>query len=370
MTVERVEVRLLALPLVEPFRAAHGTVATRDLAVLAVDTDRGRGWGECAALPQATYSGEFAADAYRHLAEVVAPTLVGSTVVSGTPVVDPRRPMAAAAVEQALLDVRLRTEGRSLAAELGVAADSRTVPAGAAVGLAPVAEVVASVDRLADEGFGRVKLKVEPGHDLDVVRAVVQAVGRAVEVQVDGNGSFGPEHVSLLIELAAVDGVTAVEQPFAPDDLDSAAELVAAAAIPVVADEAAPDLAAVEQLHRSGALSGVSIKPPRLGGLGPALAVLEACGRLGLAATAGGMIECGLGRRALVALAALDGFDLTGDLSPARRWLGADAWPDLDLSGGRARGRLAVPSTPGVAPDPDPDLLDHLTAARTVVPAA
>ena len=127
----------------------------------------------------------------------------------------------------------------------------------------------------------------------------------------------------------------------------------------MVADEAASSATDVDRLHALGAVSGVSIKPPRVGGIRAATTMLGRCVTAGLPATAGGMVEAGLGRHALAAVAALDGFTLTGDVSPAGRWLAADPWPDLTL----AAGGIVVPRTPGVAPDPDLDVL----AAHTVL---
>jgi O-succinylbenzoate synthase len=264
------------------------------------------------------------------------------------------QPMAKAALEMAVLDAGCRADAISLAAHLG--ATRRTVPAGAAVGLGSIGSIAERVAALARDGFGRVKLKIEPGHDLLAVASVREACP-SMEVQVDANGSYGPGDLGVLTELAAA-GVTAIEQPFPVDDVDSAAALVTAVSVPVIADEGAPSAAEASRLAALGALSGVSIKPPRLGGIGAALDVLDRCVDAGLAATAGGMVEGGLGRHALAAVAAVDGFDLTGDVSPAGRWLAANPWPDLTLT---AAG-ITVPDTPGVAPDPD---LDEL-AAQTI----
>ena len=365
MLVERIELRLLNLPLVEPFVAAHGTTSTREIVVVAVETDIGRGWGECSALPEPTYTEEFAAGAYLILEDELAPRLVGHRLVAGD--VIPRltmvaaNPMAKAALEMALLDVELRADELSLAEHLGVTRDK--VTAGVAVGLGPPEAVAERVALLAAEGFSRVKLKIKPGNDLDVVRAVRAAAG--VEIQVDGNGSYRPGDLEVLVEIAA-QGVSAIEQPFAIGDPSSAAALVQAVGgqVLVVADEAANSVADIDRLHRDGAASAVSIKPPRLGGLAAAVRVVERCRELALTTTAGGMVESGLGRHGLAAVAALDGFDLTGDLSPAHRWLAADPWPDLVLD---PDGTITLPSGPGVAPDPDPDILTHHTIKQTTI---
>lgn len=360
MLIERLEVRLVELPLVEPFKAAHGSIASRQLVVVRVEAGDGVGWGECSALPEPTYTEEFAAGAYVVLEEQLGPRVVGHEVSAAGlasllgDVVG--HPMAKAALEMALLDIELRTADRSLAAHVGATAER--VRAGAAVGLGSEADVAQRVASLAGEGFGRIKIKIVPGHDLHLV-AAVRAMTPSVEIQVDGNGAYGPSDLDLLVELAE-SGVTAIEQPFAVGDNRSAAKLVNRCTIPIVADEAAGSLAAVSHLQERGALSGVSIKPPRLGGIEAAVGLHHWCADHDIAATAGGMVECGLGRHALAAVAALPGFTITGDLSPARRWLEADPWPDLVLNDGS----IVTPSGPGVAPAPDEDVLDHYSTRQ------
>ncbi len=423
--IERVEVRLLSLPMREAFGAAHGTVQRREVTVLRVETDDGHGWGECAALTEATYSDEHAAGAFDLLADTLLPLLVGHRLDAAAALdrlADvPGNPMAKAAVEMALLDVALRSAGRSLASWLADAAYATTrpdpadgpgptdrpgrhngpgpadrpdppdgpelvgggpapasdrgvggslhgtigpratVPAGAVVGLGTPADVADRVAALAAEGFGRVKVKITPGHDREVV-AAVRARCPGLDLHADANGSYRAVDLPLLASLGD-EGLGALEQPFPPEQPGWATELVAASArsgLMVVADEAAVDLAAVQELHRRRALRGVAVKPSRLGGLAAARTLVGWCQAAELALTAGGMVETGLGRHALAALASLPGFTITGDVSPAGRWLAADPWPDLVM----ADGRIEVPSAPGVAPDPDPDVLAHHTLRR------
>lgn len=363
MLIERVEVRLLELPLVEPFAAAHGTTRSREIAVVRVDSDHGHGWGECSALPEPTYTDELAAGAFVFLHEELAPRLVGHQLTAASigdqlSVVE-GHPMARAALEMAVLDIELRAEQTSLARFLGAGVDD--LPAGAAVGLGPIGEVAERAAALAEDGFGRLKVKIAPGHDVEVVEAVLGRVA-GTEVQVDGNGAYDARHLDRLTDLAA-SGIGAIEQPFSPADVEPAARLVERCSIPVVADEAAVSAAAVAHLRSRSALSGVSIKAARLGGILAARDLHDRCVEWGLAVTAGGMVESGLGRHALAALAALPGFTIAGDVSPAGRWLAADPWPDLAMDGGR----ITVPTAAGVAPDPDPAVLDHHTTERTEI---
>ncbi len=367
---DRAEVRLLELPLTEPFVASHGTTHTRTLAVVRISQGQQVGWGECSALPAATYTSEsargaFTALAEQHLPEALSrapePEMSGNQDPTHNLALD--QPMARAAIEMAMLDLHLKAAGHSLADHLGV--QLRSVPAGVSLGLDQVKATAAKVARFADDGFGRVKLKIQPGHDVRLLETV-RAQADNITIQIDANGSYRNEHVEHLASLAHRFGVEAIEQPFAPDDINSATKLVGLVGpsnIHVVADEAAMTIDDVERLDRSSSLTAVSIKPPRFGGIRAAVLAHNLCATRGIAATAGGMLESGLGRHALAAIAGLPHFSIVGDVSPARRWIRTDPWPDLQFS----NGRIAVPIGPGIAPPPDETVLDLLTVEREVI---
>ena len=347
MTPRR-EVRLLGLRLVESLDAAHGTSGggNRPLAVVRLTDGDLTGWGECAALGAVGYTAETAGSAFDLLA-------------GGDPIDPVRHPMAAAAMGMARLDLELRREGRSLAGSLG--AERREVPAGATVGLGPIDEVVGRVDRMVADGYGRVKVKITPGHDTDVV-AAVRSHHPDLDLQVDANGTYGRDDLGALRSLNEV-GVTVIEQPVAVGDEVAATPLVESADAVVVWDESVRSRGDAERLHGAGLLDGVSVKPGPLGGIAVAAELIAWAARREVRVMVGGLLESGLGRHALAALAALAGVNLVGDLSPAGRWLADDPWPDLAMRGGRIR----VPTTPGVAPPPDPDRLDAVTTRRALI---
>lgn len=354
--IEAVDVRLLSIPTVSTLRTARdGGPSTaneerpcpnRELVVIRLqDQDGSMGWGECSALNEVGYSNESALSSFH--------SLTGDR----RPIPD-KLPMAAAAMEMARLDLRLRRAGQSLSSMLET---KRTlVPAGATLGLMSPEDSVTEAGRLMRDGYRRIKVKIGPGGTglggVEVVPALLKMTFPELEIQVDANGSLGEEHLDPLVRLFDL-GVTAIEQPFPVDRPDLAAMLVARTPIPVVADEAAPNLEAAQRLFEQGALSGISIKPPRVGGMSRALELLAWSVGRGIPATAGGMLESALGRHSLAAFAACDGLDLTGDLSPSRRWLATDPWSDLEMS----NGMILVPTEPGVAPLPDPDLIEDLT---------
>lgn len=363
------ELRTVRLPFRAPFRSALGTSRWRDVLLVRVATTEGEGWGECAALGEPTYSAEYVGGAAAVLRVHLVPLLMAATggdveaAGVGLALAAVRgHPMAKAALETAVLDAELRATGLSLARYLG--ATRETVEAGVAVGMSPsVGALLDEVAAAVDEGFGRVKLKIAPGWDVEPVRAVRERFGDDLLVQADANGAYRPSDAA---HLAALDpfALVLIEQPLGPDDLVGSAELARRIRTPVCLDESITSAAVAAGAIAMGAAAIVNIKPGRVGGYLEARRVHDACVVAGVPAWCGGMFETGLARSANLALAALPGFTLPGDLSPPSRYLDGDLAAPLVAEGGR----LAVPDRPGVGPDLLPGALEEHTVASERVP--
>ncbi len=343
----RIEVRLLSLPTLRTLGTAHDNdpAIERQLVVIGIESADGvLGWGECSALNAPTYTHEWAEDSFERLASWAE----GGDAPNAADV-----PMTAAAIEMATLDAELRSTGQSLASSIGATASR--VMAGATIGLGPIGRSVDLARQLVDLGYRKLKVKIDP-HQVDDVAHALSHELTDIELHVDANGSLDESHLMALSGLTW-HGVTAIEQPFAVDRPDLAVELMLGTEATIITDEGAPTLRDAERLLAASAVQAVAIKPPRLGGIAAAVELVEWCRRSDVGVSIGGMLECGLGRHALTAIAALDGFTVTGDLSPARQWLAADPWPDVVM----ANGAVLVPAGSGVAPLPDVELLDRLT---------
>ena len=265
---------------------------------------------------------------------------------------------AKAALSTAVLDAQLRSRGVSLASHLG--AVHTHVDAGVAIGRRErVADLVAEAVGWVALGYRSLKLKIAPGHDLDAVAAVRAEVGSDVAIQVDANGGYSladAEHLAALDAFA----VTSLEQPLAPDALLDHVQLGARLRTPVCLDESITSARVAHDAIALGACSVVSIKAGLVGGLDEAVRAHDACVAANVAARAGGMLETGVGRAALIALAALPGFSVTGDLSASSRYFAEDVTEPFELE----HGRLAVPTGPGIGVVPRPDILARCTVAR------
>jgi O-succinylbenzoate synthase len=338
------------LPLVRPFRTAHGTEGLREVVLLHVTTDAGEGWGECSALSTPGYGEEHAAGSYALLRDRLVPRLLhgGGPDLSGAP------PMARAAVEAALLDAALRGAGTSLARHLG--ATRERVPAGAVIGLHDdVDGLLAAVAAALDAGYRHVKLKVAPGDDAEALRRAREAFP-ALDLQADANGSYTLDDLPALLALDDL-GLVCLEQPLARDDLAGHATLAARLSTPICLDESIGSAQDARRAIAMGACAVVSVKAARVGGLGEAVRVHDACAEAGVDAFVGGMLETGVGRAAAVALAALPGFTLAGDLGASDRYYARDLTEPFVLDDGALR----VPDGPGLGVTVDEDALASCT---------
>jgi O-succinylbenzoate synthase len=352
--VDEIELWRLRMPLVHPLRSALETTATKDTVLVRVRTRDGDGWGECSALTSSSYLGESLDDAYAALREHLAPRVLAG---GGYDDVE-TSPAASAALECALLDLELRTRGRSLADELGATATH--VPAGVVLGLSDdIDAVVTEATRCVEQGYGRVKLKIGRGHDLGSVREVRDAVGADVALQVDANGSYSLDDADELATLDAY-GLQCVEQPLAADAFDDHAELGARMRTPIALDESITSVGSAVAAIEHAACRAVVVKPVRLGGLRAAGRVHDACATRGVPVIAGGMFETGLGRAALVALAAMPNFTLTGDVAASDRYFVEDVTEPFVLDGGALR----VPAGPGLGVDVRLDVVERLSVSR------
>ena len=362
MKIESVELVRVAMPLVSPFRTSFGTQTDRDVLLVHVKGPDADGWGECVAMSDPLYSAEYVDGAQEVTERFLLPRLWAGAEVSAEQVhgrlsAVKGHPMAKAAVEMAILDAELCARGESLAAHLGAVTES--VPSGVSVGITgSVAELIDVVSSYLDAGYVRVKLKIEPGWDIEPVRAVRERFGDDLLLQVDANTAYTLADARHLAELDAF-GLLLIEQPLPEDDVAGHAQLAKVVRTPICLDESITSAAAAADALSRGACSIVNIKAGRVGGYLEARRVHDVCAAHGVPVWCGGMLETGLGRAANLALAALPGFTLPGDISASDRYWRTDITAPFVLEGGHIR----VPDGPGLGVRPDRDVLAAVTTS-------
>lgn len=361
MMIHHVEARVLDMPLRLPFRTSQSLEVSRRAILIRVDTDRGSGWADLAVEDHPIFGHEFIESSRLALRTVLMPALTGDLTAAGVAEALGRvagHRAAKSALEMAVLDAQLRAAGMSLADYLGGTRDR--VRVGVSIGITDTAdELVDLVTGYLEDGYGRIKLKVQPGWDDEPVGRVRAAIGDGVELQVDGNGAYTSADVAHLARLERY-GLTMFEQPFPTADLRSHIRLAAATSVPVCLDEsigsAREALAAIE----SGACSVVNIKPARVGGYLEARRIHDVCAAASIPVWCGGMLESGVGRAQNLALASLPNFLLASDISATDRYFARDITERFDL----VDGALTVPTGPGSGVTVDLDAVEDFTVAR------
>jgi O-succinylbenzoate synthase len=354
------------LPLVRPFRTSFGEMTHKRCVLVRVETDDAEGWGECVADETPDFSGEFNDGVWAVIRNHLAPLALDVEEADARRIelaLDALRgnPMAKAAVIDAVLDAELRGRGESLASWLGATRDR--VPCGVSIGIAASTDALLDqVDGYLEQGYLRIKLKIEPGLDVERVRAV-RAAHPEIALSVDANAAYTLADGDVFGAMEP-ERLLMIEQPLHHEDLVMHAKLQASLETPLCLDESIRSSADAEAALALGACRIVNIKQGRVGGVLEARRVHDVCRARDVPVWCGGMLETGVGRALNLALAAMPGFTLPGDTSASSRYFAEDLTEPFELA---PDGTMAVPSMPGIGVTPIADRLETYGTAREVV---
>jgi O-succinylbenzoate synthase len=365
--IDRIRIITVPVELNAPLRTSDGIHQSRNATLIEVtNTDGVVGWGENVAPTGVHYVGESHPDSVQVMCEQLIPSLASRDVVAKE--MNPNTwwgiegfNFAKHAIESAVWDLWARKENTSLKNLLG--GQRNTIIVGVVVGMSDtIDEVVAECVQRCNEGYQRIKLKISPGHDIEVVRQVRDALGDEYLLQVDANGVYTSEDIEHLGQLGAFN-VQFIEQPFAHDDITSHIELERQGSVRVCMDESISSRTDLVHMLDLGACSVVNIKPSRVGGIGEAVAMHNIVRERGIDAWVGGMLETGIGRASCLAVASLPGFTMTPDLSASHRYFARDITEPFELRDGA----LGVPGGAGIGVVPLSEVLtDDTTVIETV----
>jgi o-succinylbenzoate synthase len=370
MQVCQIGIREIRLPLKEPFRISSGVVQHRRILLLEVmDVSGTSVWSECVAGEEPNYSPETVDTAWLAIREWLAPRLLGTPLTQPADAHDllgrgvRGHRMARAALEMAVWALHAEQHGLSLAAAIGGTRD--TVDVGISLGIQDSPATLADHAAAAlAQGYLRIKLKIEPGADIDYVAAVRQRLGVDAPLMVDANSAYTLDDA---VHLARLDefNLMMIEQPLDADDLVRHAALQRRLRTPLCLDESISSLDRAHDMITLGSGRIVNIKPGRVGGFTTARAIHDLCVAHGIPLWCGGMLESGVGRAYNVALASLPGFTMPGDISPSSRYWERDiVLPEWTTT---EPGRIAVPAPPGIGVAVDTARVDELTVREEVL---
>lgn len=373
MKLESVTVRRLTMEMLTPFTTSFATQTHRDLLIVEAHGEGLVGYGECVAMAAPLYSEEATSLCQVALQEYLLPALVGKEIDHPRRVSEILRPfkrnnMAKSAVEGAVWDLWARQQGLSLAETFG--GTRAQVDVGLSIGIKESeAELVDAVGAAVDTGYRRIKIKIAPGRDLEMLRTVRREFPETL-LMADANSAYTLKDIALFQALDELD-LMMIEQPLAHDDIVDHRHLQSRIRTPICLDESIHSAQDARQAIELGSCRIINVKIGRVGGIAESLEIERICREAGIDLWCGGMLETGVGRLHNVAIASLAGFTLPGDTAPSSRYWAQDIIdPEVTMDAGR----IIVPrqtgrGQAGLGHAVRQDLLEHLTVSSfTVVP--
>ena len=372
--IEQIELRTVRLRLNEPFETSFGRIESRLIFIVGVTGDGLTGWGEVVAAEEPRYSYETVGTARHVIRDYLAPAMLTRPLTDLADLHARFAPfrghnMAKAGLELAYMDLLARTRGVSLSQLIG--GTRPAVAVGVSLGIQPTHDqLFRRVDWYLGLGYQRIKLKIKPGWDIDVVREVRRR-HPDVLLSVDANSAYRIEDLAHLQELDELD-LLMIEQPLDHDDLLDHARMQAELKTPICLDESITSARRAKQALDLGSCRIINIKIGRVGGYSEALAIHDLCFAKGIPVWCGGMLESGIGRAHNIALASLPGFTLPGDISASSRYFARDVIvPPVTVS---ANGFVDVPQGAGLGFDVDQHYLEvnteHVERIKIKTPVA
>ena len=366
--VERIVLRQIHMPLVHFFETSFGRTYQRNIVLVELIAGGVSGWGEATAGENPFYNEEWTESAWLIVRDYVATRILKHRFETAEDVADRTahirgHRMARASVEVAMWDLEARQQDVSLAVQIGGAARTE-IPCGVSIGIQnSVSELIEKIQTEVSAGYQRIKIKIKPGWDVDVIRAVRKEFPD-IRLMADANSAYTLVDADLLKSLDEFN-LMMIEQPLAHDEIFDHAELQAQLRTPICLDECIRTAHQAEQAIRMKACGIINIKLGRVGGFLEARRVHDIAKANGIPVWCGGMLEAGIGRAHNIALATLPNFILPGDVSASKRYWKRDiVSPAIEVS---PQGTIAVSDKPGFGYEVDRDFLKHITVREDIL---
>jgi O-succinylbenzoate synthase len=361
LPIERIETRTIRLPLHEPFETSFGSIDSRLIFLISIHAGGLTGWGEVVAAEEPRYSYETVGTAQHIIRDYLAPAMLAQPVTSlndlATRFASFRgHNMAKAGLELAYVDLLAQVTNQSLSRMIG--GTRSRIPVGVSLGIQPtLGRLLERVEKYLAEGYQRIKLKIKPGWDIEVVREVRRRHPQ-IMLSVDANSAYAITDQDHLKQLDDFD-LLMIEQPLNHDDLVDHAKLQSVLKTAICLDESITGSARAQQALELGSCRIINIKIGRVGGYSQALLIHDLCFARGTPVWCGGMLESGIGRAHNISLASLSGFSLPGDISASARYFSRDVIsPEVYVLND---GTVEVPNRAGLGFNVDIDYIHSQT---------
>jgi O-succinylbenzoate synthase len=368
--IERLELRLLKLPLVHFFETSFGRIHDKHFVLVRIEGGGLAAWGESVAEQDPYYSSETNETVWHVITAFIAPRVLGVEFEHPRDIFPALHAirghnMAKAAVEMAAWDLFARQRGEPLARTIG--GTRSRIASGVSIGIQDsLDDLVAKVDRELAAGYRRIKIKIKPGWDVEAVEAVRARFG-PIPLMVDANAAYTLADADHLRRLDAYD-LMMIEQPLDYDDVADHAALQRQLRTPICLDESIKSVHVAEEAIALGACRIINIKPGRVGGIGESIRLHDLCAAHGVPVWHGGMLESGIGRASNIHLSTLPNFSLPGDVAASRRYFVPDLIdPPVEVA---SDGTIAVPAGSGLGVGIVEPRIERATLRRVAIDAS
>jgi O-succinylbenzoate synthase len=368
VNIQTIELREIRLPLVHFFETSFGRTTERRIVLARViDRDGAEGWGECTAGEGPFYSEEWTDSCWVTLQTFLAPMILGRRIEQAADMFSLMKPvrghrMSKATLETACWDLEARRAGLPLWKHLGGV--RREIPCGVSIGIQDSPEaLLEKIEREVSAGYQRIKIKIKPGWDLQILEQVRASFPR-IPLMGDANSAYTLADVPLFRAMDEFE-LMMIEQPLAHDDILDHALLQRQVRTPLCLDESIHSERDARHAIDAGACRIINVKLGRVGGHTEAQRVERVCRAGGIPVWCGGMLESGIGRAHNIAMSTLEGFTLPGDVSASARYWDEDIIePPVRVS---ARGTIIAPVEPGIGYAVNRARVDALTVRRELI---
>jgi o-succinylbenzoate synthase len=363
MRIDAIDVYWVRIPLAFVWKTSYADQHDTDTILVRLEGAGHHAWGESCPPYIPNYSAEHTLATFHTIREHMAGRLIGQELGSAQELLDrlafiKGNQFARAALEIAWWVLEAKRQGVPLHVALGGKGD--TVAVGADFGVQDSLDaLMGKIQTAIDAGFPRVKLKFRPGWDVAMVSAV-RGTFPDLTFHIDCNAAYTIADAEMFRRLDRY-RLAMIEQPLTDDGMSlvNHARLQAMLETPVCLDESGHSVAHIRAALALGSCKVVNIKMGRVGGLAASREIQAICAEQAVPCWVGGMLESAVGGAICAELATLPNFTYPADIFPSsyfyRRDLGT---PEIVLADG---GKIATSRVPGIAQEPDPDLLEQWT---------
>jgi len=356
------------MPLLHPFETSFGSTTERHMVLVEAISDGLSGWAECTCGENPFYNEEWTDSAWLIVRDYAAPRVLNCTLENAAAVNDRTahirgHNMARGGLEAAVWDLQARINGNPLWKEIGGGA-RREIPCGVSIGIQEsVPKLIEKIEKELAAGYQRIKMKIKPGKDIDVIRQVRERFPNAL-LMADANSAYTLADADRLKQLDDF-ALMMIEQPLAHDEIIDHAKLQAQLQTPICLDECIRSAHQAKQAIDMHACQIINIKLGRVGGFAEAKRVHDVAQAARVPVWCGGMLESGIGRAHNIAVATLANYVLPGDVSASKRYWARDIiHPEVETT---PRGTIEIRDEPGFGYELDHDFVKSITVREEVI---